>query len=54
VYFTTLSQSNGRQNVVVSRMLFSEFYKSMVKKDTFASFRGGDRPSGSAPATATN
>jgi len=25
-------------------MMFSEFYKFIVKKDTFASFRGVDRP----------
>jgi len=33
VYFTTLLwQNNGRQNDLVSRMLFSELKKIMVKK----------------------
>jgi len=45
VYFTTLLwQNNGRQNVLISRMLFSEFYKFVVRKHILASFRGGDRP----------
>jgi len=45
VYFTTLLwQHNGRQNGLISRMLFSELFKIMVKKVTFVGFRGGDRP----------
>jgi len=45
VYFTTvLRQSSGRQNGLISRMLFSELYKIMVKKVAFVGFRGGDRP----------
>jgi len=45
VYFTTLlGQNNGRQNGLISRMLFSELYKIMVKKVAFVGFRGGDRP----------
>jgi len=28
----------------MSRMLFSELFKIMVKKVTFVGFRGGDRP----------
>ena len=46
VYFTTLlRQNNGRQNGLISRMLFSELFKLMVNKVTFIGFRGGgDRP----------
>jgi len=35
---------NGWQNGFISRKLFSELYKIMVNKVTFAGFRGGDRP----------
>jgi len=45
VYFTTLLwQSNGRQNGLISRMLFSKLYKIMVTTVSFVGFRGGDRP----------
>jgi len=56
VYFMTLLwQNNGRQNVPISRMLFSELFKIMVKKKSelfkimvknfaFVGFRGSDRP----------
>ena len=41
VYFATLLwQNNGRQNGLISRMLFSELFKIMVKKAIFAGFRG--------------
>jgi len=41
VYFTTLlRQNNGRQNGLISRMLFSELFKLMVNKVTFIGFRG--------------
>ena len=40
VYFTTLLwQNNGRQNGLMSRMLFSELYKIVVNKVTFVAFR---------------
>jgi len=45
VCFTiVLCQNNGRQNGLISRMLFSELFKLMVKKVTFVFFRGGDCP----------
>ena len=45
VYFTTLQwQNNGRQNGLISWMLFSELYKIMVKKAALAGFRGGRSP----------
>jgi len=45
VYLTTLLwQNNARKNGLIYRMLFSELYKIMVKKVTFAGFREGDRP----------
>jgi len=31
-------------NDLISRMLFSELYKIMVSKVTFAGFKGDDRP----------
>jgi len=40
----TSQQNNGRQNGLISQMLFSEMQKNMVKKVTFLGFRGGDRP----------
>jgi len=44
-YFTTLLwQNSGRQNIPISRMLFSELFKIMVKKVTFVGFRGGIVP----------
>jgi len=54
IYFTTLLwQKNGRQNCLISRMSLSEFYKNVVNKDTFVSYRRCDLPnrppSGSAP-----
>ena len=43
VYFTTLLwQNNGRQNGLLTRMLFSELYKIMVNKLPSVGF-GGDR-----------
>ena len=49
----TAVTNNGRQNVLISRMVCSEFYEFIVKKDTFASFRGSPQsrspPSGTAP-----
>jgi len=40
VYFTTLLwQNNGQQNWLISRMLFSELFKMIVKKVTFGGFR---------------
>ena len=40
VYFTTLLwQKNEQQNGLISRMLFSELYKIMVKKVTFLTLR---------------
>ena len=45
VYFTTLLwQNNLRQTGLISRMLFSELHKIMVKKVTFVGFRGGRSP----------
>jgi len=45
VYFKTLlCQNNGRQNGVISRKLFSELYKSMVKKVPFLGFLLPNRP----------
>ena len=45
IYFTALVwQNDGWQNGAISRMLFSELYKIMVKKVTFVGIRGGDRP----------
>jgi len=41
----TSQQNNGRQNGLISRMLFSEMQKNMVKKVTFLGFSWGDRPS---------
>jgi len=41
VCFTTLLwQTNGRQNGLISRMLFSELYKNLMKKVIFVGFRG--------------
>jgi len=41
VYFTTLlRQNNGRQNGLISQMLFYELFKIMVKKVTFVGFMG--------------
>jgi len=57
VYFTTLLLlKNGRQNDLISRMLFFKLYKMMVNKVTCGGFRGGDnpnRPPGSAPVFIT-
>jgi len=36
-----LWQNNGRQNRMISRMLFFELYKIMVNNVTFVGFRGG-------------
>jgi len=45
IYFTTLlRRNNGRQNGLISRMLFSELYKIMVKKVTLVGFRGAIVP----------
>ena len=45
VYFTTLLwQNNGRQNGLISRMLFSELCKIMAKRATFVGFRGQISP----------
>ena len=45
VCFTTLLwQNNGRQNGLISRMLFSKLFKIMVKKVTFIGFRGERSP----------
>jgi len=45
VYITTqLWQNNGRQNVLVSRMLFSKLYKILVNKVTFVSLRRQSPP----------
>jgi len=45
VHFTTLLwQNNGRQNDLISQMLFSELFKIMVKKVTFIGFRGAIAP----------
>jgi len=45
VYFTTLQwQNNGRQNGLISRMLFSELHKVIGNEVTFVSLKGGDRP----------
>jgi len=56
VYFTTLrQQNNGRQNGLISRMLFSDLGKIMVNKVPFVGLRGGDcpnRPLGPAPDVA--
>jgi len=42
VDFTTLLwQNNGRQNGLISRLLFSELYKIMAKKVAFLGFKGG-------------
>ena len=50
VYVTTLLwQNNGRQNGLISRLLFSELYKIMVKRVTFVGFRGGDPPNRPPP-----
>jgi len=44
-YFTTLLwENNGRQNGLISRMLFSELCKIMVDRVTFVGFREGDCP----------
>jgi len=44
IYFTTLLwQKTGRQNDLISRLLFSELYIIVVKKVTFVGFRE-DRP----------
>jgi len=46
---------NGRQNGLISRMLFSKLYKIMVKNVTFLGFRGGRSPQSYPPLfTATN
>jgi len=46
VYFTTLLyQNNGRQNVLISRMLFSGFKKIMMNEVAFAGFWGVIAPS---------
>ena len=45
VYLTALLwQNNGRQNGLISRRLFCELFKIMVKNVTFVGFKGGDRP----------
>ena len=45
VYFTTLLWENsGRKNGLTSPMLFSELYKIVVNKVTFAGFRGERSP----------
>jgi len=45
VYFTTLLwQNNGRQNSLISWMLFSELYKIIVNTVTLAGFTGGIAP----------
>ena len=50
VYFTTLLwRNNGQQNDLISRMLFSELYKIMVKKVTFIGFRAGRSPQSPPP-----
>ena len=55
VYFTTLLwQNSGRQNGLISRMLFPNCSKSWWTKLLFVSFSGGDRPNrppGSAPVS---
>jgi len=43
-YTTLVWQNNGRQNGFSSRMLFSEMYKIMVNKVTFAGFTGPGSP----------
>jgi len=40
---TLLWQNNGRQNGILLRMLFSEYY-IVMNKVTFLGFSGGDRP----------
>jgi len=53
-YFTTmLWPNNGWQNGLILRMLFSELYKIMVNKITFAGFMGGDRPLWIPPVSTT-
>jgi len=54
LFTTLLWQNNGRQNGLISRMLFSELYKIMVNKVHFAGCRVGERspPPGSAPVQA--
>jgi len=45
VYFTTLLRANnGRQNCLISQMLFSKLYKIMVNKITFVRFREAIAP----------
>ena len=45
VYLTTLLWQNSlRQNGLISRMLFSELHKIIVKKVTFVGFRGAIAP----------
>jgi len=52
-YFATqLWQNNGRQNGLLSRMLFSELCKFIVNKVPFVGFREGDRLLGSDPDVA--
>jgi len=50
VYFTTLrQQNNGRQNGLISRMLFSDLGKIMVNKVPFVGLRGGRSPPWTCP-----
>ena len=49
LFTTLLWQNNGRQYVLISRMVLSESYKFIVEKDTFACFKSGDLPPLDAP-----